>query len=90
NSPIGLIVLIAYAHQCCFAAPMMLFFCPDALNALRTGRQIAGDGRPACMGENLCGRDAKKNDVFKKNEVRLTSFSTTLPLADLVVMAGRP
>jgi hypothetical protein len=48
------------------AAMMMLFFCPDAPNALRTGRQIAGDGRPACMGENLCGRDAKKNDVFKK------------------------
>ena len=37
NSSIGLIVLIAYAHQRSFAAMMMLLFCPDA-------RKCAPDG----------------------------------------------
>jgi hypothetical protein len=63
----------------------------SSIATLRTARQTIGDGLPACIGDTNAGAVQRK-DVFplRKQANACASFSTTLPLADLVVMAGWP
>ena len=87
NSSIGLIVLIAYAHQ---TRLMSYRSCPDAPMALRTARQTIGDGLPACMGAKRILQTGKRKTCSKKKESgECHPASQMLRFADLVVMAGR-
>ena len=61
-------------------------------NVLRTARQTIGDGRwPVALPKASAHVRKGSNDVFIKDKTgrhRPTSFSKTLPLIDLVVIAG--
>ncbi len=85
NSSIGLIVLIAYAHQ---TGLMSYRSCPDAPMALRTARATRRDGLWP-VGCQTHPSDGKEKDVFKKKTGECLPASQLLRFADLVVMAGR-
>ena len=98
NSPIGLIVLIDHAHQRAFGAVMMPFLVLTLTHPsdapLRTARATRRDGHLACTGATSIspGHQGTNRRVKKPASRKHTDAANVggLPLADLVVMAGRP